>query len=44
MDLCLVSARHSFARVLTPNLRLALLCGVLAVPAAGSAQVVTPKT
>src|SRR5688572_13261944 len=40
----LVSGRHAIARVLTPILFVAICCGVVAVPIASSAQVVTPKT
>src|SRR5688500_5133482 len=44
MDRSLVLVRHSFAKGFVPNLGLALLCGVLVVPGAATAQVVTPKT
>ncbi len=44
MDPSLVSVRHAFAQALDPKLRLALFCGVLAIPGGLSAQVVAPKT
>jgi len=44
MDRILVSARHAVAQVLIPIFSVATCCAVLAVPLAGSGQVVTPKT
>ena len=44
MDRSFVSAGHALAQFARPTLFLAVVCGTLAVPADGAAQVVTPKT